>query len=464
MTLVRSGSGWVLRSTAAGAFLVGLALLGCYSASPGVARDVPPYRAASSLTPFGLGEIGVSGGGSGADRAALRSGVERVLRTSNFFDPAAPAGNARISAEILRYSTPPAGMAFTTTLDVAYAVTAPDGTTLFSASISTQGADDSGGAMAARRASRARTLAMANSLYDFRTDLEPALMAHSRREHPSYLARAGASPLPAGGGRVGHANPSPELAGEAIVPLDLSELGDLSVFDSGRYYALVIGNDRYERLQNLETAANDARSVAEVLRRAYGMEVTTLIDASRADILRSMAEFRRSLDAADSLLIYYAGHGWFDEGTRRGYWLPVDASETDPANWVSAADLTDILRAMSARHIMVVADSCYSGSLTRGIQLQTRDEAYIQRLARKRARVVLTSGGLEPVTDSGGDGHSVFARAFLDALEGNRGVLEGAGIFNQLRKPVVLRADQTPEYGDIRFAGHEGGDFLFIRK
>ena len=119
---------------------------------------------------------------------------------------------------------------------------------------------------------------------------------------------------------------------------------------------------------------------------------------------------------------------------------------------------------MPARHVMIVADSCYSGSLTRGIKIQTRDDAYIQRLASKRARVVLTSGVLEPVTDSGSDGHSVFAQAFLDSLEANTGVLEGVAVFNQIRKPVLLGADQTPKYGDIRFAGHEGGDFLFIRK
>lgn len=464
MTLARAHFPWRPRSTAIAAIVVGLGLLGCYSANPGVARDVPPYRAAASLTPFGLGEVETSGAGNGADRTALRLGLERVLRSSNFFDPGAPAGRARVTAKILRYSTPPAGMAFTTTLEVTYTVLAPDGTTLLAQQITTQGADDSGGTMAAQRASRAKTLAMANNLYDFRTDLEPALLAHSKREHPSYLASASAGAPANAGGRPGYVAPSMALAGEAIVPLDLSELGDRSAFDSGRYYALVIGNDRYETLQNLETASNDARAVAEILERAYDFEVTTLIDARRGDILRQMAEFRRALEPEDSLLIYYAGHGWFDEGTRRGYWLPIDASETDPANWVSAADLTDILRAMSARHVMVVADSCYSGSLTRGLQIQNRDDAYIQRLARKRARVVLTSGGLEPVTDSGGGGHSVFARAFLDALEANPGVLEGAGIFNQLRKPVVLRADQTPEYGDIRFAGHEGGDFLFIRK
>ncbi len=33
-----------------------------------------------------------------------------------------------------------------------------------------------------------------------------------------------------------------------------------------------------------------------------------------------------------------------------------------------------------------------------------------------------------------------------------------------LRERVMLGAPQTPEYSNIRFAGHEGGDFLFVRK
>ncbi|MDP7667219.1 MAG: hypothetical protein QF738_04055 [Rhodospirillales bacterium] len=32
-----------------------------------------------------------------------------------------------------------------------------------------------------------------------------------------------------------------------------------------------------------------------------------------------------------------------------------------------------------------------------------------------------------------------------------------------IRRPVMLAADQTPEYADIRKAGHDGGDFLFVR-
>ncbi len=118
---------------------------------------------------------------------------------------------------------------------------------------------------------------------------------------------------------------------------------------------------------------------------------------------------------------------------------------------------------MAAKHVLVVADSCYSGTLTRGVAIKNRDSGYISRLATKRARVVLTSGGLEPVIDSGGGGHSVFASAFLDALRKNDGILEGTALFSAIRRPVMLNAEQTPEYGDIRMSGHAGGDFLFAR-
>jgi hypothetical protein len=82
----------------------------------------------------------------------------------------------------------------------------------------------------------------------------------------------------------------------------------------------------------------------------------------------------------------------------------------------------------------------------------------------KRSRTALVSGGLEPVMDSGGGGHSVFAKAFLDALENNRAVMEGQALFDAVKRPVVLNSDQTPQYSDIRKAGHDGGEFMFVRR
>ena len=88
---------------------------------------------------------------------------------------------------------------------------------------------------------------------------------------------------------------------------------------------------------------------------------------------------------------------------------------------------------------------------------------HVVRLVKNRARAVFSSGGIEPVEDGTG-AHSVFASAFITALRSNRGVLEGHELFQQIRRPVMLGTDQVPDYGDIRKAGHDGGDFLFVRK
>jgi uncharacterized caspase-like protein len=231
----------------------------------------------------------------------------------------------------------------------------------------------------------------------------------------------------------------------------------------GSYHALVIGNNDYQRLPKLRTAVNDAKSMAEVLRAKYGYEVELLLNATRSEIFKAIYSYRRTLTSRDNLLIYYAGHGWLDKEADEGYWLPVDAGRQDPANWISNSSITSSLRAMKAKHVLVVADSCYSGKLARGISIRVRSGDYYQRISMKKARTVLASGGLEPVADDGGKGnHSVFASAIIEALNENQGVLDATLLFSKIRRPVMVNADQTPEYSDIRKAGHDGGDFLFV--
>ena len=232
----------------------------------------------------------------------------------------------------------------------------------------------------------------------------------------------------------------------------------------GRYHALVIGIGNYKHLPRLKTAVKDAKAVADVLRQDYGFAVKLLLDPARDDIVDTLDEYRAALGKGDNLLVYYAGHGWLDEESNRGYWLAADARPNRRSKWVSNATITDTLKTLQAKHVMVVADSCYSGTLTRGADVGLRGGDYWRRMAKKRARVALTSGGLEPVEDIGGGGHSPFARIFIAALKGNDAVMDGTTLFNQVRRPVMLSADQTPEYSDVRNAGHDGGDFLFVRR
>jgi hypothetical protein len=233
----------------------------------------------------------------------------------------------------------------------------------------------------------------------------------------------------------------------------------------GRYYAIVIGNNNYQFLPSLKTAHQDAIEIAKILEKDYGFNVKLLLDAKRADIITILSGYREKLGKQDNLLIYYAGHGWLDKDGDEGYWLPVDATRNDELNWVSNSSITTTMKAMEAKHILIVADSCYSGKLARGLHIVQKAPDYYSRISQKRARSVLASGGLEPVIDSGGKGnHSVFASAFIDVLSTNQGIIDGNELFTKIRRPIMLNADQTPEYADIRKAGHDGGDFIFVRK
>jgi uncharacterized caspase-like protein len=86
--------------------------------------------------------------------------------------------------------------------------------------------------------------------------------------------------------------------------------------------ALVIGNGNYG-FGPLKNPANDARAIAEELKRA-GFEVTVVIDQGRSAMLDAIGKYGESLASSKAIgVFYFAGHGvqlaW------RNYLLPTDA-------------------------------------------------------------------------------------------------------------------------------------------
>ena len=238
----------------------------------------------------------------------------------------------------------------------------------------------------------------------------------------------------------------------------------------GKYYALIIGNDDYKFIRKLETAKNDAREIANVLTKVYGFKVTLLLDATRQDIVQAINNLRKNLRENDNLLIYYAGHGEFDKTASKAYWLPVDAQRDDDTNWILADRISSNMRRISSKHILVVADSCYSGTFTRravtDLAADGSRDRYLDKMRTKKSRTLLASGGNEPVSDIGGNGHSVFAASFLQGLkeiEKNTFTAEEL-YYEQIKERVAGNADQTPEYNIIRNSGHDGGDFIFVKQ
>lgn len=244
--------------------------------------------------------------------------------------------------------------------------------------------------------------------------------------------------------------------------------------DFGRYYALVIGNNKYQNYPALQTAISDAERVASVLKSKYGVHTRLLKNADRYTMLSAINEIKGKLKANDNLLIYYAGHGEIEESTEQGYWLPVDAEQGNTANWIPNSAISDLLNTISAKHVLVVADSCYSGSMTKTSipRLNTKlDDSHLQKwlkaMVKTRSRTVLTSGGLEPVLDSGGGKHSIFANAFIQQLESSKGIIDAYQIYLDVAQKVSQRASkigfsQMPTYAPIQHAGHGGGEFVLV--
>ena len=246
--------------------------------------------------------------------------------------------------------------------------------------------------------------------------------------------------------------------------------------DFGRYYALVIGNQNYQVLEHLQTPRTDAERAAQLLQDKYGFNVRLIEDANDVAMMRALNDLNAALRPNDNVLIYYAGHGarLKTANVNAGYWLPVNA-ERPPVDtfWVPNEQITAHVARLAARRVLVVADSCYAGLLSDepGINIFGTEGQfsldYVKYKLPKRSRLVLASGGDEPVLDSGGQGDSVFARAFLDVLNANAGILSAAGLFAQVQDHVKAgatrsHATQVPELKAIKAAGHELGDFFFV--
>jgi hypothetical protein len=244
----------------------------------------------------------------------------------------------------------------------------------------------------------------------------------------------------------------------------------------GKFHALLIGNENYSQLPDLVTPIEDIEAIDTILRQRYGFTTTVVRDGTRESTMDSMYKLLGELTSEDNLLIYYAGHGEYVTDTNRGVWLPVDANPSSPANWITNVEISDYLKQIAAKQIVVIADSCYSGALTRSALINLRPgltdeeyEAHLKRMASVRARVVLTSGGLAPVLDSANPGspHSIFAAALIEILNKNTTVLSAQDLGRTIAAKVSLAAsrvgyEQEPQYAPLNHANHQGGDFFFV--
>lgn len=236
-----------------------------------------------------------------------------------------------------------------------------------------------------------------------------------------------------------------------------------------RKLALLIGVNQYadKRVPELVGAVPDARAVRTLLEQRLGYETTVLEDPSREAIVRAFNRLAAQAEANDSVIIYYAGHGVVVpiDGVDTGFWLPADSDAESPSSWLANSDIAKLVASISSRQTMLVSDSCYSGTLVGRDRVSVSGGGNADELLSRRAAVIMSSGGDEPVADQGKSGHSVFAWHFMQALQGLNDWQVGNNLFDRVRDAVVKEFPQTPQYGASRTLGHQGNtDYLFERR
>jgi hypothetical protein len=230
-------------------------------------------------------------------------------------------------------------------------------------------------------------------------------------------------------------------------------------------YALLIAIDDYQdpALASLSEPIKDATKLKEVLVSQYTFDpadVTMLINPTFEEIHVEFDGLTKKVTAQDNLLIFYAGHGYFDDKTSIGYWLPSDAESKNRAKWFRNSSLVENIGAINSKHTLLIADACFSGGIFKTRAAINNADPDIANMMRRASRKALTSGSLTTVPDK-----SVFMKYLIKYLQENKNkYLSSEDIYDDVRIAMRNNANTKPQYGEIQNVGDEGGTFVLIRK
>jgi hypothetical protein len=268
---------------------------------------------------------------------------------------------------------------------------------------------------------------------------------------------------------LGYDEPMPAEVRDALAVLEMARSPAGPTL--GRYFALLIANEKYRKMPPLSTPVRDVFEIQQLLRSRYGFEVEMLTNATDDELMMALHNYANKLTESDNLLIYYAGRGSTPDGPPdRAYWLGVDADPDSPHTWLLAEHVSEKIKQIQAKRVLVVTDSCFSkaraGSSSYSVGRGLNPKRF-GILARLPARLVLTSGANLPITDEDGDQpHSMFAKYFIEVLRQNNNVLSGEMLSHEMtfrvRESIENPERVTPTYQPLLGAGHGNGDFFFV--
>jgi hypothetical protein len=247
-----------------------------------------------------------------------------------------------------------------------------------------------------------------------------------------------------------------------------------AVSGNGKQFALVVGTDNYKAKDwnKLVNPVFDATEVAEELRNSYGYDVRLLKDPPMDTIYNAIREYYRTLQPDDQLVIYFAGHGDFDEELLDdGFIVCSDSKsvEADPVrnSYIQHSKLKKMINKIPAKQILVLLDICHGGvfdeNVLGGKQRNISSESttnrnvlqFLRDKSQYKIRRALSSVGKDAAFDGKAGKHSPFANYLLQVLRakggGSNGIVTLADIY------AVLQAASLNETATLKISPHMAG-------
>lgn len=236
-------------------------------------------------------------------------------------------------------------------------------------------------------------------------------------------------------------------------------------------YAILFATDKYDNWSDLVNPVEDANAIAAELKARYGFEVEVVENPSQEDVFIKIADYvQKKYKPQDQLMIFFAGHGYFDETFGEGFVVAKNSLENDKArtSYISHNRLRSVINNIPCEHVFLAMDVCFGGTFDPVIAKErggvyedaTQSEFLIRKLSYK-TRKYLTSGGKTYVSDGVAGKHSPFALKMLQALKESGGsdrILTLQEIKSYVDK--LIPEPRSGSFGD----DNPASDFVFVAR
>ena len=243
-----------------------------------------------------------------------------------------------------------------------------------------------------------------------------------------------------GGSAAKKANSQLEVVDNAL-DINIPETNE----ENKKTFAVIIGNENYERVTKVQYALNDAKVFASYCRKTLGLpkdNIRIYRDATYGTMLSALDDIKSIASAFDgdlNVIFYYAGHGVPSESDKTAYLLPVDASGQHTEVCLSTKRLYDTLDGLHAKRVLVFMDACFSGAQrgegmlasARGVALKVKQDA------PKGNMVVFSAAtGDETAYPYKEKGHGLFTYYLLKKLQDTKGDVTLGELSDYVNKEV----------------------------